>query len=310
MNTKKMIATIAFAAFITLPGLAFGDNIQLDETFARVKIWLSQQNLTMTGGPDNARDDLAAFGQGEIVFYGEAVGNPEHQTLAQREMMAKRAAVVMAQTVLVEYLEGFALVSDSLVENAMTKYNVIRTGVTGFVRGTQVVYQEYNREKDVAVAIIKVGLHGPKGFGSLMYEKLLNDPDAKKTLDSGKPAFKAAPVPLDTVYDGLIVDAVEQNFKPAFINRIFTAKGEVLYDPAKIGKKVLVEQGCGEYANSIDKAKAALATRGVKNPLIVKAAGSVSQADLQVADEDALTIFSANLKSGFFTSAKVAFVLQ
>lgn len=310
MNIKKMIVAIAFAAFITLPGLAFGDNIQLDETFARVKIWLSQQNLTMTGGPDNARDDLAAFSQGEIVFYGEAVGNPEHQTLSQREMMAKRAAVVMAQAALIEYLEGFALVSDTLVKDATAKYSVVRTGVTGFVRGTQVIYQEYNREKDVAVAIIKLGLHGPKGFGSLMYERLLNDPDAKKALDSGRPAFKAAPIPLDAAYDGLIVDAVEQNFKPALINRIFTARGEVLYDPAKIGKKVLVEQGCGEYANSIDKAKAVLTTRGVKNPLIIKASGSLSQADLQVADEDALTIFSANLKSGFFASAKVAFVLQ
>ncbi|MBI1986994.1 MAG: hypothetical protein HYS70_01425 [Nitrospinae bacterium] len=132
----------------------------------------------------------------------------------------------------------------------------------------------------------------------------------KKALDSGKPAFKTVPVPLDTIYDGLIIDAIEQNFKPALINRIFTAKGEVLYDPAKIGKKFLVEQGCGEYANSIDKAKAALAIRAVKKPLIIKAAGSVSQTDLQVADEDALTIFSANLKSGFFASAKVAFVLQ
>lgn len=310
MKTKKLIPAIAFAAFITLPGLAFGDNVQLDDTFARVKTWLSQQNLTMTGGPNNTRDDLAAFSQGELIFYGEAVGNPEHQTLAQREMMAKHAAVIMAQTALVEYLEGFALVSDTLVKDAVTKYSVIRTGVTGFVRGTQVVYQEYNREKDVAVAIIKVGLHGPKGFGSLMYERLLNDPDAKKALDSGKPTFKGAPVPLDTAYDGLIIDALDQNFKPALINRIFTAKGEVIYDPAKIGKKILVEQGCGEYANSIDKAKAALAAQGVKNPLIVKAAGSVSQADLQVTDEDALTIFSANLKSGFLAAARVGFVLQ
>ncbi len=49
----------------------------------------------------------------------------------------------------------------------------------------------------------------------------------------------------------------------------------MLYDPAKISQKVLVEQGCGEYTNSVDKARAALRKRGVNNPLVVKASGTV-----------------------------------
>ena len=67
--------------------------------------------------------------------------------------------------------------------------------------------------------------------------------------------FKAQPVKLDESYDGLIIDATGQNFRPALINRIFAAKGDVLYDPAKVSQKVLVEQGCGEYTNSVNKAK-------------------------------------------------------
>jgi hypothetical protein len=224
--------------------------------------------------------------------------------------MAKRAAVVTAQRSLVEYLEGFALVGDTLVKDGVVQYDVIRSAVSGFVKGRVVVYQEYNSEKETAIAMVKIGLHGPKGFASSIYEKMYSDPKLKESLKTDKKPFKIQVVKLDEVYDGLIIDATEQNFRPALINRIFATKGDVLYDPAKVSQKVLVEQGCGEYTNSIDKAKAALAVRGVKNPLVVKASGAATAADLQVTDEDAVTIYSANQKGSFMAAAKVAFVLK
>jgi hypothetical protein len=166
----------------------------------------------------------------------------------------------------------------------------------------------------MAIAVIKLGMHGPKGFASLMYDKLMKDPKIKRTLTEvdGKPApaFKAKPERLEERYDGLIVDATTQDFRPALINRIFSSKGELLYDPSKISQKVLVEQGCGEYTNNVDKAKAALEKRGVKNPLVVSASGAINPSDLQVADEDAVKVFSANQQGNFFSNAKVAFVLK
>ncbi|HEY3308585.1 MAG TPA: hypothetical protein VGJ93_09025 [Desulfuromonadaceae bacterium] len=120
----------------------------------------------------------------------------------------------------------------------------------------------------------------------------------------------SAPAPAAQAYDGLIIDATDYSFRPALINRIFNPKGEVLYDPAKISQKVLVEQGCGEYTNSVDKARAALGKRGVKNPLVIKAAGTVSPSDLQVSDETAVKVFAANQTSGFMADARVAFVLK
>ena len=305
---KTIIAAILFS--LTLAAIAQADQIQVDDTFTNTKKWLDEKNLTVTGGPNGARDDEAAFAQEALLFCGEAVGNPDHRTAAQREQMAKRAAVVIAQRSLVEYLEGFALVGDTLVKDGMGQYDVVRSAVSGFVKGSQVVFQEYSKEKDTAIAIIKLGLHGPKGFASSIYERMSSDPKLKEALQTDKPDFKAPPAKLDESYDGLIIDASEQNFRPALMNRIFATKGDVLYDPAKISQKVLVEQGCGEYTNSVDKAKAALETRGVKNPLIVKASGATTVADLQVTDDDAVTIYSANQKGKFFSSAKVAFVLK
>ncbi|MDP2277873.1 MAG: hypothetical protein Q8K51_06595, partial [Nitrospirota bacterium] len=148
-------------------------------------------------------------------------------------------------------------------------------------------------------------------FADALYAKILK-PEVKKEIIEPQPTpqFKPKPVPLEESYDGLIIDATEQNFRPALINRIFTPKGELLYDPSKISQKILVTEGCGEYTNSVDKAKAALDSRGVKNPLVIKAIGTVSPSDIQVSDDDAVKIFSANQKKGFFASAKVAFVLK
>ena len=305
---KTLLAVLSLIVAFTASAQA--DTIQVDDTFTNAQKWLNEKKFAVTGGPNGARDDEAAFNQKALLFYGEAVGNPEHRIPAQREINAKRAAVVTAQRALAEYLEGFALVGDTQVKDGMVQYDVIRSTVSGFVKGSQVVFQDYSKDKDTAIAFVKLGLHGPKGFASAIYEKMLNDPNAKESLKTDKPAFKAPPVKLDEAYDGLIIDATEQNFRPALINRIFATKGDVLYDPAKVSQKVLVEQGCGEYTNSVDKAKAALETRGVKNPLVVKASGATTVADLQVTDNDAVTIYSANQKGNFFSSAKVAFVLK
>ena len=305
---KTIIATILLT--LALAVVANADNVTIESSFTKTQQWLDEKNLTLTGGPSGVRDDLAAFSQEALLFYGEAVGNPEHRTPAQREMMAKRAAVVTAQRALMEYLKGFSLVGLTLVGDGMAQDDIIVSVVAGFVKGSQVVVQEYNKETDTAIAVIKLGLHGPKGFASSIYEKMDSDPKLKETLKTDKKPFKAQAVKLGEVFDGLIIDATEQNFRPALINRIFAAKGDVLYDPAKVSQKVLVEQGCGEYTNSIDKAKAALAARGVKNPLVVKASGATTAADLQVTDDDAVTIYSANQKGNFMAAAKVAFVLK
>lgn len=306
---KTIIAIILLS--MTFAMTAYADSVEIDVAFVKTHKYLEKNKLAVTGGAGGARDDLAAFRQEALMFYGEAAGNPKH-TGAQRELMAKRAAVVTAQRALAEYLEGFLLVGVTLVKDSMAENDVVLSTVSALVKGSQVVVTEYNKETETAVAVIKLGLHGPKGFATSFYEKMGSEPKIKETVKTDKKPFivPAAEVKVSVAYDGLIIDATEQSFRPALINRIFATKGDILYDPAKISQKVLVEQGCGEYTNSIDKAKAALATRGVKNPLVIKASGATSAADLQVTDDDAVIIYTANQKGSFMAAAKVAFVLK
>jgi hypothetical protein len=77
-----------------------------------------------------------------------------------------------------------------------------------------------------------------------------------------------------------------------------------------VSQKILIERGCGEYTNSVAKAKEALESRGVKNALVVKASGISNSTDLLVSDDDAILIFSADQKTRFLSDARVAFVLK
>jgi len=300
----KMRLLLMGLALMGMAGMAQAEEIDLKYKVARKYLIETKQTITVT--------TEQAFQQDAILVMGEGVGK-KGTSGAQKRLTAITAAKVKAQRALAELLHGVAVISETSVQDSELASDEIKTVVAGFVRGSQVVVQEWNPAEETALVILKVGMTGPKSFASVMYEKILTEPKIKQELD--KPSFvppvEAAPVaPPVQPYDGLIIDATAYAFRPALINRIFNPKGEVLYDPAKISQKVLVEQGCGEYTNSVDKARAALGKRGVKNPLVVTASGIVSASDLQVSDEAALQIFGANQSSGFMADARVAFVLK
>lgn len=300
----KIRILFSVIVMIGISGMAFADEV--DSRFQKARKYLHDSKMTITTSVDQA------FSQDAILVVGEGVPK-KNTTGAQKRLTAITAAKVVAQRRLAELLEGVAVVSETTVKDSELVSDVIKTAVTGFIKGAQPVVQDWNASEETALVMLKIGVNGPKGFASVMYEKILKEPRIKKELEKPAyvpPADVALPAPAALAYDGLVIDATDYNFRPALINRIFNAKGEVLYDPAKISQKVLVEQGCGEYTNSVDKARAALGKRGVKNPLVVKASGTVSPSDLQVSDATAVQIFSANQGNGFMADARVAFVLK
>lgn len=114
-------------------------------------------------------------------------------------------------------------------------------------------------------------------------------------------------------FDGLIIDATEQNFKLAMAPKIVSSRGYSIYDPSVLSRindkfrEFAIEQGSAAYARSIDEAKG---RRGIKNPLIVKAVGMLSKEELIVSDEDAKKILSADKNTGFLANANVIIVVK
>lgn len=110
----------------------------------------------------------------------------------------------------------------------------------------------------------------------------------------------------------MIIDASDTEFRGGLINKIFTSWGEMIYDPSKmVSRKVLAEQGCGEYNDSLEKVRDQLLLRGVKNPLVIKAEGTMpDNKDVVISELDALKILKADKVYRFLKEAKVGFVLK
>lgn len=272
--------------------------------FGPAKGWLQQRNLHLTESPQEAVADgyILVAGQGLPMAGGSA---------AQQRMTALRAAEIGAYRRLAEIINGVHVSGQTTVRDCALENDVVKSAVNGLVKGARKVYEEWNPVEGSAVVLMQVGVRGADSVAQTLYDKYLNAAPGRALLQTAVYSPPAQPVaaPAES-YDGLIVDARELAFQPALINRIFTRNGEAVYDASKVSQKILVEQGAGEYTNSIEKARAALETRGVKAPMIVKASGLKSMADLQVGDEDVLRIHSADRKGNFLAAARVAFVLR
>ncbi len=273
--------------------------------FTGTASWLKQNGVTVTQSPTQA------FIYNYVVVTGEGVPAPSATSAGQKRLTAERAAVVVAYRQLAEILDGLCVTGETFVKNASVEHDQIRTAVKGFIRGAQVVHKEYNEKGEVALATVKVSMSGPAGFGTMLYEKVVADPVIRKAVVREQSVFNPPETPpVEVAHDGLIIDATAETFRPALINRIYSPKGELLYDPSRIEQKILVEYGCGEYTNRVEKARETLASRGARNPLLVKASGTAGPTDLKVTEDDALKIFAANQRSGFLSQARVAFVLK
>lgn len=266
--------------------------------------WLKRNNLYI------AQEPADALKYGYILAFGEGLPSAAASTPAEKRLTAESAANVIASRNLVEQLSGFTITGERIVRDKRELHDIVRKTSSGFVKGAEEIHREYNGQDETALVIIKVGMGGPNGYATRIYERILADPRLKADLMGHAKDYRPKIVPADGAYDSLIVDATGQPFKPALINRVLNTKGEVLYDPSKIKKEVITKTGCGEYTNTVEKAREALALRGAKNPLVVKAAATVNRTDIAVSPEDALRIFSTNQKAGFFAEAMVAFVLR
>lgn len=302
MNIRLLLAAMALTG---VAGVAQADVVDL-KNYKMAREYIKKEKVTVTVTVEQA------FAQDAILVVGEGV--PKKGTSgAQRRLTAIRAAEVAAQRALAELLKGVSIVGETTVRDAEVESDLIKSSVSAFIKGFSPVVKDWNEREESALVILKVGMNGPRSFGAMMYEKIMTEPKIKQEVEKPvyvPPVDVAPPPAVPQVYDGLVIDATAQSFRPALINRIFSPNGQVLYDPAKISQKVLVEQGCGEYTNSVDKARAALGKRGVKNPLVVKASGTVSPSDLQVSNDIAAQIHAANLANGFMADARVAFVLK
>lgn len=107
-----------------------------------------------------SEDAVETFGQGSINWTsGEVaatgIGAPPANAVnpAQSRAMALRAAQVVAYRNLLEIVKGVRVDSETVVENFMTKSDIIRTRVDGIVKGARIVKTQYMSDGAVEVLV-------------------------------------------------------------------------------------------------------------------------------------------------------------
>lgn len=74
----------------------------------------------------------------------------------QKKFRAKRAAVVIAQRNLLELVKGVSIDSETTVKDGMLESDVIKSKVSGVVRGAQVISNRYDKSEQSSVANVKI----------------------------------------------------------------------------------------------------------------------------------------------------------
>ena len=109
----------------------------------------------------NPYDALENVGQGTINWtsgevYATGIGAPPPSAVnpAQARAMAVRAAQVVAYRNLLEIVKGVRVDSETVVENFMTKSDIIRTRVDGIVKGATIMKTQYMSDGSVEVLVV------------------------------------------------------------------------------------------------------------------------------------------------------------
>jgi len=154
----------------------------------------------------NPSDAVETVGQGAINWtsgevYATGIGAPPPNAVnpAQARAMAERAAQVVAYRNLLEIVKGVRVDSETVVENFMTKSDIIRTKVDGIIKGDKPIKKQYLSDGSVEITVV-MRMKGdfmnavvPETFGGTM----LPPPPVRPAPPVAPPAPpKQAPAPI------------------------------------------------------------------------------------------------------------------
>jgi hypothetical protein len=247
----------------------------------------------------SGHDGAIDWTKGVVTATGVGAPPPNAISPAQARAMAERAAFLVATRNLLEVVKGIRIDSATLVENMMVSSDVIKTEVSGFVQGAQIIKRQVNPDMSVQVTVAM---------------KLTGDfSNAFLPQSSGTP--EVIPMPpgqtaSSTVYTGLIVDARGTGVRPAMVPKIRNEEGREVYGSAFVNRQYAVEQGMVGYLKDVEAAKTN--PRVTDRPFLVKAlkADGPNKTDLVISNSDAQVLHGMKEHLSFLEKARVIVVVD
>ncbi len=225
---------------------------------------------------------------------GIAAPNPALPLAVQRPAMLEAAKQIALRNLL-QTIKGVYINSETTVENAMLKSDVIRSRVEGYIRDFRVLKERYmsdgTLEVDVEVTITD-------SLRAVLVPK-----------EEGTPQFLASE-PIAEDYTGVIVDARGLGLQPALAPKVLDEEGREVYGTKFAKWDYVLKVGLVGYASTLEEAKAD--SRTGDKPLIVKAIKVVGKGktDPVISSEDARLVHALANKRPVLAECRVVFVTE
>ena len=162
------------------------------------------------------------------------IGVPPAGAGASGKALAQRAAFSVAVRNLLEVVKGVRIDSATLVENYIVQNDVIKSQVSGFVRGAQVEKTVESPDGSVEV-FVKAPLWGVNS----LYDPFLDQ--------MGVQDQKLPPEPAADDYTGLVIDTRGLGVKPACFPAVLDDKGETVFGPKTVDRATAQKDGMVHY---------------------------------------------------------------
>jgi hypothetical protein len=253
--------------------------------------------LVLTGTTATAQSGTD-WTEGAITAIGIGVPPVNARTKGQGRAMARRAATVDAQRLLVEILQGVNVDAETTVENFMAN-DIVKTRVKGILRGARQVGKPTYMDDGSVEVTLAVNLRGT-----------LSDVLLPKEGFGEPPAEEATAPPEPDGNTGLIIDARGLGLSPAMAPKIVDEADKLVYGAKLVSRKAAVTHGIAVYEKDLDTAKKN--DRIGSNPLVIKGtkAKGRNKTNVVVSDDDGAKTRIAAEGQAFLNQCKVVVVVD
>ncbi len=257
--------------------------------------WAQLGGVVEPAGADGSID----WTKGVVMATGFGAPPPSAVNAGQARALAERAAFLVATRNLLEVVKGIRVDSATLVENMMVSSDVIKTEVSGFVQGAQIIKKQVSPDGSVQVTVA-MKINGD--FSSAFLPQSSGLPEVTP-LPPGPGTPSAA-------FTGLIVDARGTGVRPAVAPKIRNEEGREVYGSAFVNRQYAVEQGMVGYLKDVESAKGN--PRVTDRPLLVKAlkTDGPNKTDLVISNSDAQVLHGMKEHLTFLEKARVMVILD
>lgn len=260
-------------------------------------------------------DAAPNWNTGTITATGYGIPNPRFSsTPAQAMGMARTAAIVEAQRNLLAAIQGVQVDSETTVENMMTTSDVIKTRVSGLIKGARIIDEGEVAGGGYSVTMELPLFGGNGGLAETVIERPtyvepipMPAPDYRPPVDYTPPTIPDYQPPKRSSggYTGLVVDCRGLGtINPVMSPVIKDSNGQKIYGHKNLDYDRIIREGMATYAQDMSQAN-----RAGSNPLIVRA---VRLDDLNATPvlsmEDANMVLFENKSSHFLEDIAVVFL--